>query len=131
MNDPLLPPPPPNPGASPLRTRKKTRRPGVANSAKILATGLATTATLGLTTGYALASKNNVQPTPQPANSPSTPAVEQSVSQTPQPMQAPTTEQPQVTAPPVVEMTLPTIAPATPGNNWSNSGGNQTSNGSR
>lgn len=60
LNDPLLPtgsvPPPP-------RAPKRARRPKPATSAKILATGLSTTAMLGMTTGYALAGRT-VSPEP-------------------------------------------------------------------
>lgn len=128
MNDPLLPPPPPSPTA-----RRSTRRPGVANSAKILATGLATTATLGLTTGYALASKSSPDNT-QTGNNTSQPATLMApVNPT---VETPVTNDtssiaPDITSPPVVEIPVPTIAPAQPGNNWGDAGNNQTSNGSR
>ncbi len=129
MNDPLLPPPAP---AGRPATTKKTRRPGVANSAKILATGLATTATLGLTAGYALASKAQSQNVPEQTDaqlnsSATTPTVAQPA---PPATNAPAANTPAVTTPPVVEITVPTIAPAQPGNNWGNSGNNQPSSGS-
>lgn len=131
MNDPLLPPPPP-PAAKP---KAKVRRPGVANSAKILATGLATTATLGMTAGYALASQPENKQTPTNANLTNSQTVPQqstdsSSSTAPQSTSPQVTTPPQ-TQPPVVEIPVPTIAPADPGNNWGNSGNNQTSNGSR
>ena len=145
--DPLLTPPPPPPAdrtsaASATRpTRatgagKRTRRPSPAAAARILATGLATTAMLGLTTGYALAKKAQ-----QPEISPSAPKQStDQASQTPSvPSQTPATSpdrnvsgnlgSPVVTSPPVVEIPVPEIAPAQPGNNW-NGGNNQPSNGS-
>lgn len=136
MNDPLLPPPPPP--VSSRTTPKKSRRPGVANSAKILATGLATTATLGLTAGYALASKTETNQAPVNTGTPSVPN-----NATPT-VPAPATPEivtpsvdnnsvaaPDVTNPPVVEIPVPTVAPAQPGNNWGNGGNNQQSSGSR
>lgn len=136
MNDPLLPPPPPP--VSSRTTPKKSRRPGVANSAKILATGLATTATLGLTAGYALASKTEANQTPVNTGPSSvatnaTPTV--TVPATPEVVTPPVNNNsvviPQATNPPVVEIPVPTVAPAQPGNNWGNSGNNQQSSGSR
>ena len=138
MNDPLLPPPPPLTTGTRISasTTKRARRPGPATSAKILATGLATTAMLGLTTGYALA--KNAQPaeiTPttdgdgvaanvntaiNSASQPETPSVA-----TPSPESA----SPAVSNQPVVEVPVPDIAPAQPGNNW-NAGNNQPSSGS-
>lgn len=136
MNDPLLPPPPPP--VSSRTTPKKSRRPGVANSAKILATGLATTATLGLTAGYALASKTETNQAPVNTGTPSVPN-----NATPT-VPAPATPEivtpsvdnnsvaaPDVTNPPVVEIPVPTVAPAQPGNKWGNGGNNQQSSGSR
>lgn len=138
--DPLLPPPPP-PADRTSATRatasgKRTRRPSPAAAARILATGLATTAMLGLTTGYALAKKAQ-----QPEISPVSPnQTTDQASQTPSaPEQPPATSpdqnvsgnsgSPVVTSPPVVEIPVPEIAPAQPGNNW-NGGNNQPSNGS-
>lgn len=78
MNDPLLPSrsTPPTaalPHGSKAR-RRAARRPKPATSAKILATGLSTTAMLGMTAGYAFAGRQTT-PTPQPApTSPITPA---------------------------------------------------------
>lgn len=140
-HDPLLPPPPP-PARKPEPTRR-TRRPSPAASARILATGLATTAMLGLTTGYAFAKKaqqvdntpnvnqthggttpDNTVPAPNTANpiDPTTSTV------------APTpdadSQQSVVTSPPVVVIPVPESKPAQPGNNW-NGGNNQPSNGSR
>lgn len=140
MIDPLLPSTKMTETTTPRTPQKKTRRPGVANSAKILATGLATTATLGLTTGYALASKTQPQQVPTQTEPQSVPTAVTPNSVTPNSPAPPvasapnaSTQQattPVVTAPPVVEITVPTIAPAQPGTNWGNSGGNQTSNGS-
>ncbi|MEN9553617.1 MAG: hypothetical protein RLY24_1212 [Actinomycetota bacterium] len=128
MNDPLLPPPAP---AGRPATTQKTRRPGVANSAKILATGLATTATLGLTAGYALASKTQNQEAPEQSNLQTSPTI--TTPNVPTTAPAPNTRDtsaPEVTSPPVVEIPVPSIAPAQPGNNWGNSGNNQPSSGS-
>lgn len=128
MNDPLLPPPPPSKRAG---VAKRTRRPGVANSAKILATGLATTATLGLTTGYALASKTQAPTTPAVDELQTTPSIAATTTpSTPPAANTPDVSSPVITNPPVVEIPVPTIAPAQPGNNWGNFGGNQSSNGS-
>lgn len=135
MNDPLLPPPPPATSTS-RTTVKKTRRPGVANSAKILATGLATTATLGLTAGYALASKTEANQVPVNTETQNVDAnVSPTVPVAPQ-SSVPTVDSfailtPEVTNPPVVEIPVPTVAPAQPGNDWGNSGNNQQSSGSR
>lgn len=129
MNDPLLPPPPPSKSPGVV---KKTRRPGVANSAKILATGLATTATLGLTTGYALASKTQAPTTPEFDELQTIPNIPATTApSTPPAANTPEVSAPVITNPPVVEIPVPTIAPAQPGNNWGNSGGNQSSSGSR
>lgn len=129
MNDPLLPPPPPPTNRH--ATGKRTRRPGVANSAKILATGLATTATLGLTAGYALASKTQNQKVPEQSNLQTSPTITApNVPTTAPAPNTPNTSAPVVTSPPVVEIPLPSIAPAQPGNNWGNSGNNQPSSGS-
>ena len=95
---------------------------------------------LGLTTGYAFAKKAQ-----QPQNSPTVdgtaantgtnagtpaapfqPQTPNSVAPTPDA----TSQQPVVTSPPVVEIPVPTVAPAQPGNNW-NGGSNQPSSGSR
>ena len=70
LHDPLLdgssvPPPPP-----PARRRARTPKP--ATSAKILATGLSTTAMLGMTAGYALAGRNDT-PAPSPTLPPTVP----------------------------------------------------------
>lgn len=138
MNDPLLPPPPPSRNSA-RTTPKKTRRPGVANSAKILATGLATTATLGLTAGYALASKAQPEQIPTPGGAQPTTALQTPANATPDGTTAPITPSapvpsvaaPSVTNPPVVEIPVPSVAPAQPGNNWGNPGTNQPSSGSR
>jgi hypothetical protein len=134
LHDPLLPPPPPT---SRMASPKKKRRPSVAISAKILATGLATTATLGLTTGYALASKAKTQNQPEQTGIQPTPTISAptAVPSTAPPATSPAVNSqdnpaPVVTSPPVVVVPVPTIAPAQPGNNWGNSGSNQTSNGS-
>jgi len=134
MNDPLLPPPPPP--VSSRTTPKKSRRPGVANSAKILATGLATTATLGLTAGYALASKTEANQAPVNTGTPNvpsivTPSVPATTETVPPSVNNNSVATPEVTNPPVVEIPVPTVAPAQPGNNWGNGGNNQQSSGSR
>ena len=136
MNDPLLPPPPPPVAPTSRTAGKKTRRPGVANSAKVLATGLATTATLGLTAGYALASKSEANHTPVNAGVQNQPSVATPTAPPTPQTQAPSIDNnsvvtPQATNPPVVNVPVPTIAPAQPGNNWGNNGNNQQSSGSR
>lgn len=136
INDPLLPPPPP-PGAPSSRTAvKRTRRPGVASSAKVLVTGLATTATLGLTAGYALASKTEANQGPvntetQNVGANSTPTVPVAPQSSVPTVDSYAILTPEVTNPPVVEIPVPTVAPAQPGNDWGNSGNNQQSSGSR
>jgi len=135
MNDPLLPPPPPSRNSQ-RTTPQKSRRPGVANSAKILATGLATTATLGLTTGYALASKAQPAQTPtptgvQPTTALQTPANTSPAGGTTPVAPTPSVSAPSLTTPPVVEIPVPTVAPAQPGKNWGSPGTNQPSSGSR
>ena len=135
MNDPLLPPPPPATSTS-RTTVKKTRRPGVANSAKILATGLATTATLGLNAGYALASKTEANQVPVNTETQNVDAnVASTVPVAPQSsvpsVDSNATATPEVTNPPVVDIPVPTVAPAQPGSDWGNSGNNQQSSGSR
>jgi hypothetical protein len=96
---------------------------------------------LGLTTGYAFARK--AQPTEGTQTPVGTPSVADSGSTTETPSAQPQPQTPNVvtpvpgdssqqsivTAPPVVEIPVPTIAPAQPGNNW-NGGNNQPSNGS-
>lgn len=145
LNDPLL---PGRPESATPRPARRTRRPSPAMSAKILATGLATTAMLGLTTGYAMA-KRVEQPTttliPEPgaadtSNAATTanpttgmPGSAQSPSAAPSRDSSGATSQTQpgaVTAPPVVEIPVPQAAPAQPGNNWDN-GAAQPSSGSR
>ena len=59
INDPLLPPPPPPARTNATSTRTATRAKHPAMSARILATGLAATGTLGLTAGYALGARND------------------------------------------------------------------------
>lgn len=118
-NDPLLSsttPPPPPPGASrSAASHTSRRRPKPATSAKILATGLSTTAMLGMTAGYAFAGQND---TPAPQPTPSTPA---SLSGPVAPGTArtsDTTVTPQIaplsTEPAVSGSALPNTAPATP-----------------
>lgn len=106
-------------------------------SAKILATGLATTATLGLTAGYAFArdaQESLLTQTPQTNSDPvanntqSVPNV--SAQSDANSNNASNSASPVVTTPPVIEITVPTVAPAQPGNNW-NGASNQPSSGSR
>jgi hypothetical protein len=138
MNDPLLPPPAPTERRAPSTPTKRARRPGPAMSAKILATGLATTATLGLTAGYAFARNAHESPLTQTPQTNSDPAANNA-----QPVPnvsaqsnansnnvSPNAVSPVVTTAPVVEITVPTLAPAQPGNNW-NGANNQPSSGSR
>ena len=138
MNDPLLPPPSPSERRIPPVATKRTRRPGPAVSAKILATGLATTATLGLTAGYAFArnaQESQLTQTPQTNSDPvanttqTVPSVSAQSSTSPNNV-SPNPSSPEVTTAPVVEITIPTLAPAQPGDNW-NSSSNQPSSGSR
>lgn len=137
MNDPLLPPPSPTERRIPPTASKRARRPGPAVSAKILATGLATTATLGLTAGYAFArdaQESLLTQTPQTNSDPvanntqSVPKV--SAQSDANSNNASHSASPVVTTPPVIEITVPTVAPAQPGNNW-NGASNQPSSGSR
>ena len=138
MNDPLLPPPAPTERRAPSTPTKRARRPGPAMSAKILATGLATTATLGLTAGYAFARNAQESQLTQSPQTNSDPAANNT-----QPVPnvsaqsnansnnvAPNSVSPVVTTAPVVEITVPTLAPAQPGTNW-NGANNQPSSGSR
>jgi hypothetical protein len=138
MNDPLLPPTSPSERRIPPVSTKRTRRPGPAVSAKILATGLATTATLGLTAGYAFArnaQESQLTQTPQTNSDPvgnttqTVPSVSAQSSTSPNNV-SPNPSSPEVTTAPVVEITIPTLAPAQPGDNWNNSN-NQPSSGSR
>ncbi len=138
MNDPLLPPTSPSERRIPPVSTKRTRRPGPAVSAKILATGLATTATLGLTAGYAFArnaQESQLTQTPQTNSDPvgnttqTVPSVSAQSSTSPN-IVSPNPSSPEVTTAPVVEITIPTLAPAQPGDNWNNSN-NQPSSGSR
>ena len=138
MNDPLLPPTSPSERRIPPVATKRTRRPGPAVSAKILATGLATTATLGLTAGYAFArnaQESQLTQTPQANSDPvanttqTFPSVSSQPSTRPNNV-SPTPSSPEATTAPVVEITVPTLAPAQPGDNWNNSN-NQPSSGSR
>ena len=138
MNDPLLPPPAPTERRILPTPTKRTRRPGPAMSAKILATGLATTATLGLTAGYAFArnaQESQLTQTPQTNSDPvannAQPAPNVSAqSNSNSNKVSPNSASPVVTTAPVVEITVPTLAPAQPGNTW-NGGNNQPSSGSR
>lgn len=101
---------------------------------------------LGLTTGYAFARKAqqpenspNLAGTPSLTNpdgsatnrdgSATTPTLPTQTQNTISPTPNPETQQPVVTSPPVVEIPVPTVAPAQPGNNW-NGGNNQPSSGS-
>ena len=138
MNDPLLPPPAPTERRIPPTPTKRARRPGPAMSAKTLATGLATTATLGLTAGYAFArnaQESQLTQTPQtnsdPAANNTQPVPNVSAQSNANSNNvAPNSVSPVVTTAPVVEITVPTLAPAQPGNNW-NGSNNQPSSGSR
>ena len=140
------PPDAPAPAGLPA-SRRKSRHPAL--SARILATGLATTGTLGLTAGYAFSAPAKSSPTPgsdtgtatvpgadtaavAPADT--TPSAAPAPSQAPAP---PAAGQPAITvAPPVVVLEVPTIAPATPGSNagsgnqWAPDPSNQQSSGS-
>ena len=137
----------------PAAGNRRGRHPAL--SARILATGLATTGTLGLTAGYAFSAPSAPVPTPDsvttgsptgdPATGkqPGTPATgaqsNEEPGTAPQPAgsadgtQAPAPEQP---APPVVVLDVPPIAPATPGasagSGWTPAPdpGNQQSSGS-
>ena len=138
MNDPLLPPPAPTERRAPSTPTKRARRPGPAMSAKILATGLATTATLGLTAGYAFArnaQESQLTQTPQtnsdPAANNTQPVPNVSAQSNANSNNvAPNSVSPVVTTAPVIEITVPTLAPAQPGTNW-NGANNQPSSGSR
>lgn len=137
MNDPLLPPPAPTERRIPPTPTQRARRPGPAMSAKILATGLATTATLGLTAGYAFArdaQESLLTQTPQtnsdPAANNTQPVPNVSAQSDANSNNASNSASPVVTTPPVIEITVPTVAPAQPGNNW-NGASNQPSSGSR
>ena len=135
MNDPLL--PPTERRILPTPT-KRARRPGPAMSAKILATGLAATATLGLTAGYAFArnaQESQLTQTPQtnsdPAANNAQPVPNVSAQSNANSNNvSPNSVSPVVTTAPVVAITIPTLAPAQPGTNW-NGANNQPSSGSR
>lgn len=108
LHDPLLdgssvPPPPP-----PARRRARTPKP--ATSAKILATGLSTTAMLGMTAGYALAGRNDT-PAPSPTLSSTVPA---SPGATTPPAASPVVTSPVVTAPVVTAPVVDTPGTAAP-----------------
>ncbi len=136
LNDPLLPDPP---VAGKSRPAARNRRPSPAMSAKILATGLATTAMLGLTTGYALAKKTE-QPTGTLTPTTETAATGADADPTTtigQPSTQPNIAAPDTSVarsaqnpPTVVEIPVPQAAPAQPGNNW-DGGASQPSSGSR
>ena len=122
INDPLLPPPPPP-------APRSNRKPSVANtrtaparakhpamSARILATGLAATGTLGLTAGYAVGARAQSQPTTldnvaladsSQSVAPLSPAApQQSAGSQAAPQQSPGR---------VIQVPVPGISPATPG----------------
>lgn len=120
LNDPLLPPPPP---PSP-RANRESRSEGVrtaptrakhpAMSARILATGLAATGTLGLTAGYAVGARAEAQP--KVLDNVSVADGAQSVSPLPPAApQQPTESQPRKEPGRVVQVPVPGISPATPG----------------
>lgn len=127
LNDPLLETPATS-GATGSTPKRRAKRPSPATSAKILATGLATTAMLGMSAGYALASHDKAE-TPDtevaPNNLSTIAAPDETMAPAPQTVPAPA-----VTTPAVIEIPVPDAAPAQPGNNWGNSGNNQTSSGS-
>jgi hypothetical protein len=142
LNDPLLPPPPPpshKATSKPTNAKRTTKKP--ATAAKILVTGVSATAVLGMASGYALAGKSQAQKVTNDltATNGVSPATEQQVQATNpsvDPAITPNTvapvinAAPQVTNPPVVEVPIPQVAPATPGT--SNSGWQQQqSSGSR
>jgi hypothetical protein len=142
MNDPLLPPPPP-PSAKatskPTSVKRTTKKP--ATAAKILVTGLSATAVFGMAAGYALAGKsqaqkitndltgaNGINPATEQQVQSTNPSVDPAI--TPNTVAPVITAAPQVTNPPVIEVPVPQVAPATPGT--SNSGWQQQqSSGSR
>jgi hypothetical protein len=142
LNDPLLPPPPPpshSPTRKPRNTKRTTKKP--ATAAKILVTGLSATAVLGMASGYALAGKtqaqkvtndfsatNGASPTAEQQVQSTNPSVDPAI--TPNTVAPVITAAPQATNPPVIEVPVPQVAPATPGT--SNSGWQQQqSSGSR
>jgi hypothetical protein len=142
LNDPLLPPPPPpssKPTSKPTNTKRTNKKP--ATAAKILVTGLSATAVLGMASGYALAGKapaqqvsndattaNGVTPTAEQQTQIPLPSVDPAI--TPNTVTSSNNGAPQVTTPPVVQVPVPQVTPATPGT--SNSGWQQQqSSGSR
>jgi len=115
-------PPPPRAGRTsrhddvPAAGNRRGRHPAL--SARILATGLATTGTLGLTAGYAFSAPSQNPPAPAtdsgapPATASSAPpATEQEATRA----TAPPTTTGVADAPPVVVLEIPPVAPATPG----------------
>ncbi|MEY3655786.1 MAG: hypothetical protein RL114_144 [Actinomycetota bacterium] len=142
MNDPLLPPPPPPSAKATSKSssvKRTTKKP--ATAAKILVTGLSATAVFGMAAGYALAGKSQAQKITNDLTGANgiNPATEQQVQSTnpsvdsaiaPNTAAPVVTAAPQATNPPVVEVPVPQVAPATPGT--SNSGWQQQqSSGSR
>lgn len=106
----------------PAAGNRRGRHPAL--SARILATGLATTGTLGLTAGYAFSAPSQNSPAPAtdsgapPATASSAPpATEQEATQAPEPSTsaASSTATGAADAPPVVVLEIPPVAPATPG----------------
>jgi hypothetical protein len=142
MNDPLLPPPPPpsvKATGKPSSVKRTTKKP--ATAAKILVTGLSATAVFGMAAGYALAGKtqaqkvtndltgaNGINPATEQQVQSTNPSVDPAI--TPNTVAPVITDAPQATNPPVIEVPVPQVAPATPGT--SNSGWQQQqSSGSR
>lgn len=115
INDPLLPPPPPPAPSSKATTAGARRAKHPAMSARILATGLAATGTLGLTAGYAVGARN--VPGAQQFDSASTPAGQQGITELSpaQPQQPVQTQDAPSQAPRVIQVPVPGIAPANPG----------------
>lgn len=122
INDPLLPPPPP-PAPQGNRTPRVTvtrtapaRAKHPAMSARILATGLAATGTLGLTAGYAIGARAESQP--GTLENISLVDSSQSIAPlSPATPQQPTESQaaPQQSPGRVIQVPVPGISPAAPG----------------
>ena len=147
-----VPPAPPVPPPPAPQSRRKSKHPAL--SARILATGLATTGTLGLTAGYALSapgkSTDTTLPTtatlPTAAGTPQggttatlpAPAVSTPANTAPAvPATSAAAPAPVATvAPPVVVLQIPSVAPANPGSSAGSGGkswqgpANQQSSGS-
>ena len=147
LHDPLIDRAGTTPPAAPVRSRggrsieRRGKHPAL--SARILATGLATTGTLGLTAGYAFSAPAKSSPAPttdttHTTGSPATPGPEAAqgpAAQIPA-QQTPAKQTPGTTGAPVVVLEVPPIEPATPGSSagsgWTNTPdpGTQQSSGS-